>query len=331
MLSELWDKSGSLDTKRSSNTGRKVKVDKKNDLSTGLDLDQRSHKKHIKNPIFAMLDLVEESMHELPQIIKLIEYSKFIIWLIFLFSIILVIDKIIFFQNLPFELNWLEIMFVIIGLSLLIPLASNVLIESLWFFKYLSTRHRIIDNIRFRTDISIPKGKDQLDRLKEYLMNNDPYISESSRSTSSTFKMNQKLEGSGGRRYSFDAVLLGEHRPSRRTSTLEVPLGKFAVFIKKFKDDPSKADLKKFRDEVQEICTKTNTFPLRIIALQSSIGELPEDVYEYVLENPLIIKNCMTHMEIIAEDGSIYSFIPMMGYSTDDSVDGPRSNNKETS
>jgi hypothetical protein len=53
---------------------------------------------------------------------------------------------------------------------------------------------------------------------------------------------------------------------------------------------------------------------LRIIALQWKVGELKDDVYEFVLENPIEWKRMLTHIQIVAEDGEIYSFIPMLSY-----------------
>jgi hypothetical protein len=275
-----------------------------------------AEKKHMRNPIFATLDLIEESMHELPQIIKLIKYSRFIIWLIILFASITLLSKSIFFQNLPLELNWIELVFGIIGLALFIPL-SNALTDSKNFFEYLSVRHNIIDNIRFRKDISVPSGKDQLERLKKYLLNNDPYIQKSAVADSRSFKMNKEIKGGSGKRYIFDAYFNGENIPRTGETTIEVPRGKFACFIKVFNHDLSIAALIRFREEVSDVCSGSSTFPLRIIALQSSIAELPEDVYNYVLENPIIMKNCMTHLEIIAEDGDVYSFIPMLAYANE--------------
>ena len=45
--------------------------------------------------------------------------------------------------------------------------------------------------------------------------------------------------------------------------------------------------------------------------------ELPDDVYEYALENPILWKNTLTHIQIVAEDGEVYSFIPMIAYGED--------------
>ena len=48
--------------------------------------------------------------------------------------------------------------------------------------------------------------------------------------------------------------------------------------------------------------------------MQWVVSELAEDVYEYVLEEPIIVRDSMAHMQIVGEDGDIYSFIPLVSY-----------------
>ena len=67
-------------------------------------------------------------------------------------------------------------------------------------------------------------------------------------------------------------------------------------------------------EAVVDVCQKDNVFPLRVIALQQQIEDLEEDVYDFVLENQISIGNALTPIQIVAEDGDIYSFIPMISY-----------------
>jgi hypothetical protein len=99
-----------------------------------------------------------------------------------------------------------------------------------------------------------------------------------------------------------------------KSVSLAMPMGRFAVFVRIYKDDITLDSLSKFREDVLDVCEKDDTFPLRVIALQWEVGDLTDDVYEYVLENPILWKNTPTHIQIVAEDAEIYSFIPMMAY-----------------
>jgi hypothetical protein len=96
-----------------------------------------------------------------------------------------------------------------------------------------------------------------------------------------------------------------------------MPMGRFAVFIRVYKDDITLDSLSELREAVLDVCEKDDAFPLRVIVLQMEVKELHDDVYEYVLENPILWKNTLTHIQIVAEDGEIYSFIPMIAYGED--------------
>ena len=66
-----------------------------------------------------------------------------------------------------------------------------------------------------------------------------------------------------------------------------------------------------------DVCSGKKIFPLRVIALQDEITELDDDVYNYVLEHPVVMKDALTHIQVAGEDGDIYSFIPQMSYGRD--------------
>ena len=50
------------------------------------------------------------------------------------------------------------------------------------------------------------------------------------------------------------------------------------------------------------------------MALQRDIDDLDDDVYDYALDNSIEFKNCLSHIQIAAEDGDLYSFIPQISY-----------------
>jgi hypothetical protein len=272
--------------------------------------------KHVKNPIFAMLDLVEESMHELPQIVKLLRYSTYFINVSVLFVAIILLIRLAFSFDIFFVRTVYEIILGIICVVVFLP-SLILLLESERSFVYLKTRHNIIDSVRFQEDISIPKGEDQLARLFKYLNENDPYVNSSYLEQNERFKEEVKIKGSSGDEHEFNAFFKGVNILKEKSVALDMPMGRFAVFIRVYKDDITMDSLSEFREAVLDVCKKDETFPLRVIALQWEVKDLPDDVYEYVLENPILWKNTLTHIQIVAEDGEIYSFIPMMAYGED--------------
>lgn len=269
--------------------------------------------KHLKNPIFAVLDLEEETMHVIPQIVKMLWFCTYFISVIVIFLFLTLIMKLAFDLNLIFSIGLWELIFGIIAGVLFIP-ALILLVESESNFRYIHTRHNIIDSVRFEKDIHVPEGENQLKRLLKYLTENDPYIKSSALANNETFKEDVTIKGSSGQDHEFDAYFSGVNILKERSVSLGMPMGKFAVFIRVFKDDITLKDLNMLRECVMDVCRKENTFPLRIIALQWAVKELTDEVYENVLENPLLMKNTLTHLEIVAEDGEVYSFIPMISY-----------------
>jgi len=270
-------------------------------------------RKPLANPIFAMMDMVEESMHELPQVLKLIRFCVYFVVIIAIFTLLALVASFTDAGSLVFDLGLLELLLGVLALVILI-LALLYLLDSERNFRYLEIRHSIIDSIRFREDIQIPKGKDPLSRLIAYLGEKDPYIKSSALDQKGAFKRDAKLTGSSGAQHSFDAYFTGTNVLTAHSVCLGMPMGNFAVFIKVFKDDISRHDIVGLREAALDVCRKLGAYPLRIIALQWEIRELKDDVYEFVLDNPIQTKNILTHIEIISEDGDVYSFIPMISY-----------------
>jgi len=281
-------------------------VPKKKGVDSGL---EKGGNKHLKNPIFAMIDLVEESMHELPQMVKLIRFCKYFISIILIFLVSTAVVHLVFDENLIFFLGYWELAFGLIAAGLIIP-TLYLLIESERFFRCVTPRHDIIDSIRFDRDINVAEGSDPLERLISYLKMNDPFIERSL----VNFKNDVDLEGSSGKKYRFDAHFAGDNDLEEWSAALGIPKGKLSVFIKVFKEDITKEDLQQLSEAVMEVCEKDGTFPLRVIALQWEVAELQDDVYDHVLENPLSLKKVETPLQIVSEDGEIYSFIPMISY-----------------
>lgn len=274
---------------------------------------KREQAKHLKNPIFAMIDLVEEYMHELPQLVKLLRFSTFLIIIAVLFLVFASILKIVFGWELLFAMGILELALGAVAIILLIP-NLKLLIDSENLFRYIKIRHDIIDSVRFGKDIRIPKGKTQLARLMRYLTENDPYIKSSASTYNESFKNDVRLKGSSGKSHKFDAYFTGINVLKEESMSLGMPMGKFAVFIKVFDSKVPHKALEAYREAVLDVCQKDSTFPLRVIALQIEIQELEDEVYYFAIDKPILLKNNLTHVQIVAEDGELYSFIPMVSY-----------------
>lgn len=269
--------------------------------------------KHLKNPIFAVMDLEEESMHVLPQIVKMLRFCVFFIGM----AIVILLLTIVLYLGFDYDLLFsFDLIRAGVGILVVIKLfvVLRLLMEAETNFRYIHTRHNIIDSVRFEKDIQVPEGEDPLFRLTDHLLDTDPYIRSSNIAEKSKFSHNVQLKGATGKMHEFDGYFEGMNILKDKSVALGMPMGKFGVFIRVFKEDISLSKIKSLRDSTMDVCKSGNMYPLRIIALQWSIGDLPDEVYEYVLENPILLKNMLTHLEIIGEDGDIYSFIPMISY-----------------
>ncbi|UCE74433.1 MAG: hypothetical protein JSV56_01665 [Methanomassiliicoccales archaeon] len=269
--------------------------------------------KHLKNPIFALLDLEEESMHMIPQIVKMLRFCVFFIGITLVILILTYVLKFGLDYDLLFSMDPIRMgLFIVVIVKLIVVL--KLLMDTENDFKHIHMRHNIIDSVRFAKDISVPSGESQLDRLIVYLRENDPYIRSSVLAEKKGFIREAKLKGQSGKNHEFDAYLSGMNILKDKSVALGMPMGKFGVFIRIFKEDITLSKLNTLRDSVIDVCNSQNMFPLRIIALQWSIKVLSDEVYEYVLDKPIMMKNTLTHLEVIAEDNEVYSFIPMISY-----------------
>jgi hypothetical protein len=274
---------------------------------------ERRQGKYLKNPIFAVMDLEEESLHVIPQIVKMLRFCVFFI------GIILIILILTF--GLQFGIDYhllfsMDIIRVVVGVVIIVMflIMLKMLMDTESDFRYIHTRHSIIDSVRFQKDISVPTGDNKLSRLTKYLSENDPYIKSAIIAEKKEFSGGVKLKGASGKEHTFDSYISGTNILKAKSVALGMPMGKFGVFIRIFKDDITLTKLKEISDAAMDVCKSENMFPLRIIALQWTVSDIPEDVYDYVLENPIEIKNTLTHLEIVAEDNEVYSFIPLISY-----------------
>ena len=269
--------------------------------------------KQYTNPIFALMDLEEESMHVLPQIVKMLRFCVFFIGISLIVLILTYALKIGVDYNLLFSMDLVRLgLGIVVIIKFLIVLV--LLLSAETSFRYIFTRHNIIDSVRLEKDIRVPEGEDPLARLMIYLKNYDPYIRSSAMADKIEFSKGVRLKGLSGKDHIFDAYFSGTNILKEKSVSLGMPMGKFAVFIKVFKDDITLIDLKNLREAAIDVCKKENAFPLRIICLQWVIRDLSEEAYDYVLNNPISTKNTLTHLEVIAEDARVYSFIPIISY-----------------
>jgi hypothetical protein len=269
--------------------------------------------KPLANPIFATMDMVEESMHELPQVQKLMRFCTYFMSVVAIFAVAVLTLSLAGLGGATTELDLPETVLDILALVVLI-IALVFLIDSEQLFRFLEVRHNIIDSVRFQEDIRIPKGEDPLSRLIAFLKERDPYIKSAGLDGKGSFKKSIELSGMSGAKHGFDAYFSGTNVLKSQSVSMGMPMGNFSVFIRVFRDDISRDDLVALREAALDVCKKDRVFPLRIIALQWDIKELADEVYEFVFDNPVQTKNVLTHIEIISEDGDVYSFIPIISY-----------------
>jgi hypothetical protein len=181
-------------------------------------------------------------------------------------------------------------------------------------FLFLHTRHEIIDSIRFEDPVKVPEGKNKLARLIKHLSQSDPFILKSGVSIKGWKVGKVTLPGRSGQENTFNAYFSAENNLVNLSSRICVPQGRFAVFILEFRSPITFRSIKKYHKAVQDVCTQDNTFPLRVMALQREIDDLDDDVYDYVLDNPIECSGCSSNIQIVAEDGEYYSFIPQISY-----------------
>jgi hypothetical protein len=265
------------------------------------------------NPIHATLDLVEEAMHEIPQLVRLLKISKYFIIIIFVFIELNLITELIFDYSLFYIINQWELI-LNVGLWFFIIYSVYLLNISEKLFLFIQTRHEIIDTIRFGEPVKVPKGKNTLTRLINHLSRSDPYISRSGIATKGWEIGKIVKNGQSGQVQAFNAYFSAENNLKNLSSRICVPPGRFAVFIKEFRSPITFRSIKKYHQAVLDVCKQDDTFPLRIIVLQRDIDDLDDDVYDYVLDNPIKFKGCSSHLQIVAEDGKYYSFIPQISY-----------------
>jgi hypothetical protein len=296
-------------------TGKTGKTDTLQD--SGLDLKIKP-----PNPIFATLDLIEEAIHETPQIIRLLKISKYFMLTVFIFVEMNILSEIIFNYSLFYVFNLWElainfgVIFFVIYSVYLLKISENI-------FKFIHARHEIIDSIRFGEPAKVPKGKTPLLRLLKYLTKTDPYLIKAGASKESWPIGEVEITGSSGQKHLFEGYFKGVNDLRELSSRICVPTGEFSVFIKVFKKSITLQGIKRYHQAVLDVCAQENTFPLRVIALQRDIDDLDDDVYDYVIDSPILFKSCNSHIQIVAEDGNLYSFIPQISYgvTTSDGVE----------
>ena len=274
-------------------------------------------RKHMKNPIYAMLDLVEESMHALPQIVKLVRFCTYFITVMLFYMFFWLNTRSIFSIYVPYDVAyWVLFYEIAVGTlaGIMFIFSIKLLLDSEKLFTNLRSRHDIIDSIRFEPNITIPEGKNQLGRVINYLTENDPYIKSSILVNDEKFKKNITMPGHSKGDHKFDAYFSGVNVLKSRSVGLGMPMGRFGVFVKVYKSEITLKKLKELRESVLDVCGHQEIFPLRIIILQWTVAELSDEVYNQVLENPIELKNTLTHLQVVAEDGDIYSFIPIISY-----------------
>ena len=269
---------------------------------------------HRKNPIYAMMDLVEAQMSVLPNVRKTLHMGIMLLGGLVGYLCLGGAAHLIFDESITFTAGYVELVLGTISLVLFV-LALLPLMDTERALGRLWVRHGVIEGIRFGGNLNVPPGKDPLQRLIAYLTGTDPYVHFAMTRQKKRFEKNVRFRGVSGRPHRFDAYLEGETDLPALNLDLGIPPGRFGVFIRIYSDGPSRQEITELQTQIEDICQAREIYPIRTVALQNKIADLDEEVYDYLVEEgDISFRGGLSPVQVAAEDGPIYSFIPMVSY-----------------
>ncbi len=257
----------------------------------------------VENPISSIFDLSEDVAKQAPVIRSLVRYaSAFIaIWL---------------FVNLILMLallgqGQLFLFLIMVGLFI-IGLVSIVLLRRMSrFFRYYEARHRSIKAIREMDPmVYAPKGNTATERFLAYMRGHNKALF----GKEVVVAMPGIVQGQHGTGYSFDTYVKEE--PGFLWNLFSLGKHGFAIYVKHFDHSPQVAEIKAFKDAVQDVTARTNIPPSRVVALWERKEDeiLRDDVYHFIMSQPIkgkhIIRKYTCSMEVVSETDGSYDFIP---------------------
>jgi hypothetical protein len=258
----------------------------------------------VEDPISAIFDLSDRVAQMAPVVRRMYRYTATILvfWIIIMAIVALVTLRGGLFLSL------LALLGLIAGV-----ISLGLLRQTDRFFRAFAQRHRSIRLIREADPVvKIPDGRTPVERLARYLVQSNPRIESRVKEDPASIRYRVSLPAPG-RSVPFDLVV---DQPSGVAFRIfGVGEGGFAVVARMGPDAPTLEDVRRLENDVVSAASKMVTIPSRAILLRTQSIPLPEDVYEYVVGHPVVVRRGFTTyritIEVITEspDGT-YDFVP---------------------
>jgi hypothetical protein len=258
----------------------------------------------VEDPISATFDLSDRVAQIAPTVRRMYRYTAgiLLIWIVIMPILILV--------GLAGSL--------VLSILAVIGLAAGILALSLLrqtdrFFRQFVQRHRVIRLLREADpETRIPEGRTPVERLGRYLRLSNERIDEALKEDPGRLRFRVALP-SVGRSAAFDLVLVAPGSALYAATGFGTP--GFAILARVGPEAPTLGDLAQMAADAQSAQATLGAAVVRLLLLRTHSVPLPEDVYEYAVGHPVMIRHrwseSRVHVEIVTEgaDGT-YEFVP---------------------
>ena len=239
-----------------------------------------------ENPMVGLLELISVTSDHSKKISKTL---KFVIGFISLWYLAGIIYLSIQTYRFGIDANSWEFDWLLPGgIDLVIAILATALILILnGQFDFIHARYTSIDYALRSQSLTIPNARTPIDSYVKYLSSNQNY----------KYLNNKALWKKG--KY-FD---------------LEVETKKGMILLKYLKRIPQLVDVKKLKDHVNQHYSNRQLNLVILLFKESLTEPLPDDLYNYVIENPIKFDNKICNIQLVIEcnDGK-YDFIPIISF-----------------
>lgn len=247
--------------------------------------------------------LVEEAAGQLPHLGNLLRLVRMMLALFLIFTIL---------DILAYLASTSHLLFLGVGDIIYIPLiliTSGLLFAAVWGIgcpiaelKRLGSRHGLIRAVLGPFPLEVPEGLNAASRLETYLTAVDPFVARNK---------DKVVHNKAG----FDILL--EADLLERLSTF-LPAKKYGIYVKLYSQVPSRKQLESLLKAAAKRAKVSETTPLRICALVDlqdlDAPDIPDDLTEFLYDAGIKNTHFMAPLQLVVEDGRIYSFTPIVAY-----------------
>jgi hypothetical protein len=260
----------------------------------------------VEDPISAIFDLSDRVAQMAPRVRQMYWLSMVIVVFWVLLMLILLADGLAHSGALAI------LAFIGLGLGLL---AGALLVQTNRFFRGFVARHRTIRLVRDAEPIvKVPEGRTPIERLAHYLSASNEKVGESLRENPDRLRYQVSWKAKGGD-VKFDLAIA---KPGGfRWSWTGGGEPGFALLARVGPESVKVDDLKKLEADLRSIVPRLPGQLARLILLRPKGSPLAEEVYEYAVGHPVMLRKALrryrVNTEIITEgaDGT-YDFVPVV-------------------